>query len=811
MTDPTPISTPRPDARALPLVPLRDMVVFPRMMAPFVVGRASSISALEAALVSADKRIFLAAQRDPKVDEPAQDDIHEVGVVATVVQSLKLPNGHIKVMVEGNHRGRIRSWTPAGAHRDVVVESLELRSGVSGGADVSSYMQKVLGVFEQYAKLSHQLAFEGLLASLKLDDPDVFADMLAGHLPTSIPTPEKQTLLETVNPLERLQKLQDLLEIEIEKINIDRRINNKVKKQMERAQKEYYLNEKIKAIHQELGRKDDKSDEIDELRQKIENAGMPKDVKEKAVAELKRLEAMPNVSAEATVSRNYIDWLVNVPWKKASREAKDLKNAERILNEDHYGLEKVKERILEFLAVRQLVTETKGSILCFVGPPGVGKTSLAKSIAKSLNRKFVRLSLGGVRDEAEIRGHRRTYIGAFPGQIVQLMKKAGTVNPVFLLDEVDKMSMDFRGDPSSALLEVLDPEQNHSFVDHYLDVEYDLSKVMFIATANVVHPIPPALKDRMEIIALSGYTPNEKLAIARQFLVPKQVKENGLTPEQAAFDDGGIYGLIEKYTREAGVRNLEREIASVCRKVARKVVSEEAKGPIVVTAENLPDFLGKAKFRLARKGEKAEIGLSTGLAWTEAGGDVLHIETTLMRGKGNLVLTGQLGDVMQESARAALSYVRSRSEMYGADPDFYEKKDIHVHIPEGAIPKDGPSAGITMATSILSAVTQIPVRKDVAMTGEITLRGKVLPVGGIKEKLLAAFRAGITTIVLPKENEKDLDDLPEEIRNVMEFHLTEDVDEVVRLALEGAPTPFPGKPLVAPADAAPPSSSNVAH
>ncbi|HKC23952.1 MAG TPA: endopeptidase La [Thermoanaerobaculia bacterium] len=799
------------DVKTLALVPLRDMVVFPRMMAPFVVGRASSIAALETALLSTEKWIFLAAQKDPKVDEPGTGDIHEIGVIASVVQSLKLPNGHIKVMVEGISRGRIRGWFTGGSHLAVAVERLEAK--IPGpAADVAPYMQKVLGVFEQYAKLSHHLAFEGLLSSLKLDDPDVFADMLAGHLPTSIATAEKQSLLETANPLERLQKLQDLLEIEIEKINIDRRINNKVKKQMERAQKEYYLNEKIKAIHQELGKKDDRTDEVEELRQKIEKAGMPKETKEKALAELKRLEAMPSVSAEATVSRNYIDWLVNVPWKKASREMKDIKHAEKILNEDHYGLEKVKERILEFLAVRQLVTETKGTILCFAGPPGVGKTSLAKSIAKSLNRKFVRISLGGVRDEAEIRGHRRTYIGAFPGQIIQLMKKAGTINPVFLLDEVDKMSMDFRGDPSSALLEVLDPEQNHTFVDHYLDVEYDLSKVMFIATANVVHPIPPALKDRMEIITLSGYTPNEKLAIAKQFLVPKQIKENGLKPEHATFDDGAIYGLVEKYTREAGVRNLEREIASVCRKVARKVVGKDvADGtPIVVTADNLGNFLGKAKFRLNKKGEKAEIGLATGLAWTESGGDVLHIETTLMRGKGNLVLTGQLGDVMQESARAALSYVRTRAELYGAEPDFYEKKDIHVHIPEGAIPKDGPSAGITMATSILSAVTRIPIRKDLAMTGEITLRGKVLPVGGIKEKLLAAYRAGVTTIILPKENEKDLDDLPEEIRNVMEFHLVDDVDEVVRVSLEGAPSPVSPKVLTAETGTTPPAS-DLAH
>ena len=807
LNDPTlpPVSV----LETLPLVPLRDMVVFPKMMAPFVVGRASSIAALEAALASSAKTIFLSAQRDPKVDEPGPDDVHEIGVVALVVQSLKLPNGHIKVMVEGVERGRIGHWENAGDHRKVGVERLGGRAlSAAQAAELAPYMQKLLGIFEQFAKLSHQLAFEGLLSSLKLDDPDAFADMLAGHLPTSIATAEKQNLLETVSSLERLRKLQDLLEIEIEKINIDRRINNKVKKQMERAQKEYYLNEKIKAIHQELGKKDEKSDEIEELKVKIEQAGMPKETKEKAVAELKRLEAMPNVSAEATVSRNYIDWLVSVPWKKASREMKDIKHAERILNEDHFGLEKVKERILEFLAVRQLVTETKGSILCFAGPPGVGKTSLAKSIAKSLNRKFVRLSLGGVRDEAEVRGHRRTYIGAFPGQIIQLMKKAGTVNPVFLLDEVDKMSMDFRGDPSSALLEVLDPEQNHAFVDHYLDTEYDLSKVMFIATANVVHPIPPALKDRMEILQLSGYTPNEKVAIARQFLVPKQVKENGLQTGQAVFEDGALYGLIEKYTREAGVRNLEREIASVCRKIARKLVGKDVEGPVTVTADNLVSFLGKPKYRLSKKGEKAEIGLATGLAWTESGGEVLQIETTLMRGKGNLVLTGQLGEVMQESARAALSYVRTRAELYGADPDFYEKKDIHVHIPEGAIPKDGPSAGITMATSILSAVTRIPVRKDLAMTGEITLRGKVFPVGGIKEKLLAAYRAGVSTLVLPRENEKDLDDIPEEIRSVLEFHLVDDVDEVLRIALEGAPTPMTPTPVEA---AATTPTGNVAH
>ena len=767
----------------LPLVPLRDMVVFPHMMAPFVVGRESSIHALEAALATPAKRLFLAAQKNPQLDEPSPKDIYSVGVVATVAQSLKLPNGHIKVMVEGVRRARIRSFEELHDYLAVLVEPLPERP--ADPSELKEYMGKVLGLFEQYAKLSHHLAFEGIAASLKIEDPERFADTLAAHLAVS--TAEKQTLLEAESVYERLQKLQDLLEIEVEKVNIDRRINNKVKKQMEKAQKEYYLNEKIKAIHQELGRKDDRTDDVDDLKKKVATAGMPKEVREKAEAELRRLEAMPPVSAEATVSRNYVEWLVGVPWKKASRESKDLSRAEKILNEDHYGLEKVKERILEFLAVRQLVQKTRGSIICFVGPPGVGKTSLAKSIARSLNRKFVRLSLGGVRDEAEIRGHRRTYIGAFPGQIVQMMKKAGTVNPVFLLDEVDKMSSDFRGDPASALLEVLDPEQNSTFVDHYLDVQYDLSKVMFIATANIADPIPPALKDRMEIIPLSGYTPNEKLAIARQFLVPKQIEANGLKPEQIEIGDDTVLAIVTAHTREAGVRNLEREIGSVCRKVARRIVQKKAETPIRVTPENLRDFLGKAKFRNRRKGEISEIGVATGLAWTEAGGEILSIETSLLKGKGNLTLTGSLGDVMQESARAGVSYVRSRAEMYDADPNFHEKFDIHIHVPEGAIPKDGPSAGITMAVSLFSAVTKIPVLKDVAMTGEVTLRGKVLPVGGIKDKMLAAFRAGIRTVILCAENDKDLDDLPEEIRNEMEFHLVSNMDEVIKVAMEGVP------------------------
>jgi ATP-dependent Lon protease len=650
------------------------------------------------------------------------------------------------------------------------------------------------------------------MSTLKLDDPDRFADVLSAHL--MVATPEKQSLLELLSPYERLQRLHDLLDVEIEKINIDKRINVKVKKQMEKAQKEYYLNEKIKAIHQELGRKDDKGDELAELKEKIESAGLPEAAKEKAEQELKRLEAMPPVSAEATVSRNYIDWLVSVPWKKKSREQKDLKKGEEILDADHYGLEKIKERILEFLAVRQLIGQSKTTIICFVGPPGVGKSSLAKSIARATGRKFVRLSLGGVRDEAEVRGHRRTYIGAFPGQIIQMMKKAGTVNPVFLLDEIDKMSTDFRGDPSAALLEVLDPEQNDSFLDHYMDVDYDLSKVMFIATANVSHPIPAALKDRMEIISLSGYTPNEKLAIAKQFLVGKQLEAHGLKADEVTFEDDALKTLIERYTREAGVRNLEREVGAVCRKLARKVVQEGKDAvDMNVTSKMVEEFLGKAKHRPRRKNEEAEIGVSTGLAWTEVGGELLETEIGVMRGKGKLTLTGQLGEVMQESARAAVSYLRSRADLLGVDPSFNETNDLHIHVPEGAIPKDGPSAGITMATALVSALTEIPVRKDLAMTGEITLRGKVLPVGGIKDKVLAAFRAGITEVILPKENEKDLEDIPQEVRDVLSFHLVESMDEVLRLALEGEVTPLPQREgKLGDAAAEPPvRSDSVAH
>jgi ATP-dependent Lon protease len=639
-----------------------------------------------------------------------------------------------------------------------------------------------------------------MIAAVRMEDPAKLTDTIAANLQLSIE--EKQELLEIFDPADRLTRIADVLDVEIEKLNMDRTIQSRVKRQMERAQKEYYLNEKIKAIQKELGRGE--KSEFDELKKKVENAGMPKEVKDKALQELKKLEAMPPMSAESTVSRNYLDWLLAVPWKKRSKEIRNISRAEKVLNEDHYGLEKIKERILEFLAVRQLVKNPKGSILCFVGPPGVGKTSLGMSIAKATGRKFVRMSLGGVRDEAEIRGHRRTYIGALPGQIIQMMKKAGTKNPVFMLDEVDKMSMDFRGDPSAALLEVLDPEQNYMFVDHYLDVEYDLSQVFFVATANVLHTIPPALQDRMEVLRLHGYTEPEKVEIAKQFLVKKQMEQAGLNDKNIKFTDDAITTLIRNYTREAGVRNLEREIGNICRKIARKVVKEGAEYTVTVTAENVNDFLGVLKFRDSLAHEKSEIGLVTGLAWTEVGGSILSTEATVVDGKGGKpILTGKLGDVMQESAQAAITYVRSRWQRLGLARDFYRNIDIHIHVPEGAIPKDGPSAGITIATAIASALSKIPVRRDIAMTGEITLRGKVLAIGGLKEKLLAAHRAGLFEVLLPKDNEKDLPDVPENLRNAMKLHFVDTMDQVLTIALE---QPLPQVDI--PADASQPIPLN---
>ncbi len=770
---------------SLPIVPLRDMVVFPHMMAPFVVGRQPSVVALEHALARHDKRIFLATQRDPKIDQPGADDVYQLGVVARVVQHLQLASGNIKVMVEGQQRARIVDVV---SEDECLTAELELIESPSASGDsVASYMHGLVELFQEYAKLSHHLSVEGVLASLQTQNPNEFADILAAHLMVS--TAEKQALLELIHPLERLQKLNDLLDVEIEKLNIDRRINSRVKKQMEKAQREYYLSEKIKAINEELGRNDN-TEELEELRTRVEESGMSEEARDKALTELKRLEGMPPVSAEAGVSRNYVEWLLAVPWKKSSEEIRDTSAAEQVLDEDHYGLEKPKERILEFLAVRQMTETPSGTILCFVGPPGVGKTSLAKSIARATGREFVRLSLGGVRDEAEIRGHRRTYIGAFPGQIVQMMRKAGTVNPVLLLDEVDKMATDFRGDPAAALLEVLDPEQNHVFHDHYLDVEYDLSRVFFICTANVTHTIPPALLDRMEQIRLSGYTTQEKLEIARHFLIPKQLEKHGLQTRSVHWTDDGVLSCIEQYTREAGVRNLEREIASTCRKVVRRILKEgserEDGKEILVGPEAVAELLGRPKYRKQQVEEEPAVGLATGLAWTQTGGEILHTEVTLMPGKGKVTLTGQLGDVMQESAQAALSFVRSRSEALELDPAMFGETDVHVHVPEGAIPKDGPSAGTALATALVSAFTKIPVRQDVAMTGEITLRGRVLPVGGIKEKVIAAYRLGIREVILPEENEKDMDDIPAEVREGMTFRCIDHMDTVLEHALTRA-------------------------
>ena len=769
------------DLRKLPMMPIRDRVIFPYMMTPFVVGRESSVRALEEALTG-DRKIFLATQHDAGIDEPRPEDIYSVGTIGNIVQSVKMPDGNIKVLVEGLERAKAVEMNDTDGFFVATVRVANRQLEVN--PQIETVMQRVTSLFEQYVKLQQSLNYETMIAAVRMDEPAKLSDTIAANLQLSIE--EKQELLDIFDPSERLSRVADVLDIEIEKLNMDRSVQSRVKRQMERAQKEYYLNEKIKAIQKELGRGE--KSEFDELRKKIDGAGMPKDVFDKAIQELKKLEAMPPMSAESTVSRNYLDWLLAVPWKKRSKETRSIDHAEKVLNADHYGLEKIKERILEFLAVRQLVKNPKGSILCFVGPPGVGKTSLGMSIAKATGRKFVRMSLGGVRDEAEIRGHRRTYIGALPGQIIQSMKKAGTKNPVFMLDEVDKMASDLRGDPASALLEVLDPEQNTSFMDHYLDVEYDLSQVLFVATANVLHTIPAPLQDRMEILRLHGYTEAEKLEIAKQYLVKKQREATGLSEKNAIFSDAALVDIIRGYTREAGVRNLEREIGNVCRKVARRVVRNGAKHKEDIADSNLNEFLGVAKFRDSQLHETSEIGLVTGLAWTEVGGSILSTEVQVLDGKGKLTLTGQLGDVMQESAQAALSYIRSRAQHLGLPRDFYRNLDIHVHVPEGAIPKDGPSAGITIATALASALAKIRVRRDIAMTGEITLRGKVLPIGGLKEKLLAAHRAGIFEAILPRANEKDLADLPENLRSVMKLHFVDQMDDVLRIALE-APLP----------------------
>src|SRR6201981_1377960 len=698
------------DTKRVPIVPLRYMVIFPEMMHPFIVGREASVRALEDALAG-DKKIFLVTQHDASIDDPKPEEIYQGGTLANIVQSVKLPDGNIKVLVEGTERAKIVQVASEEGFFRATIRTLPVKAEPS--PELQQASSRVTNLFEQYVKLSQSLNYDTMIAAVRVEDAGKLSDAIAANL--QIPVEEKQELLELFEPMERLNRIGDILEVEIEKLNVDRSINTRVKRQMERAQKEYYLNEKLKAIQKELGRGE--ANEIEQLKKKIETSGMPEGPQEKAMQELKRLEMMPPMSAESTVSRNYLDWVLAVPWKKRSKEIRDINRAEEILSQDHYGLEKIKDRILEYLAVRQLVKNPKGSILCFLGPPGVGKTSLAMSIGRATGRKFVRVSLGGVRDEAEIRGHRRTYIGALPGQIIQMMRKAGTVNPVFVLDEVDKMSTDFRGDPSAALMEVLDPELNHSFTDHYLDVEYDLSKVMFVCTANVLHTIPQPLQDRMEILRLGGYTAQEKMEIAKRFLVRRAREATGLTDENLTFQDEGLLHIIRHYTHEAGVRSLEREIQNISRKVARKVVTESAETvKVEITAANAGEYLGILKYREFWLEKHNEIGLTTGLAWTEVGGTVLATEATLMEGKGRLTLTGKLGDVMQESAQAAMSYVGSRSHAFGLPKDFYRPIDIHVHVPEGAIPKDGPSAGITMATSLVSALTHIPVRCDVAMT-----------------------------------------------------------------------------------------------
>jgi len=770
------------DILRLPMVPIRDVVIFPFTKVAFKIGRPGSVRALDQALAS-DRTIFLATQHDASIDEPSPEQIYGVGTVARILQAQRQENGQTKVVVEGRERATtIRIENDNGAFTATVRRA---PAAAEAGPRVEALMQRVGQLVEQHVRLAPEAQTDALQTALRNPDPSHLADALASQLKVSVE--DKQGLLEIFSAFGRLQRLVELLESEVDKRQLDRTIQARVKRQMEKAQKEYYLNEQIKAIHKELGRKDEKA-EMEELRRRIEEAGMSEEAKEKATQELHRLEAMPPMSAEGTVSRTYIDWLLSVPWKQRSKEIKDIVKAEEVLNEDHYGLEKIKDRILEHLAVRQLVKSPKGSILCFVGPPGVGKTSLGKSIARATGRKFVRLSLGGVRDEAEVRGHRRTYIGALPGQIIQMMKKAGTVNPLILLDEVDKLGADFRGDPSAALLEVLDPEQNSTFMDHYLDVEYDLSKVFFIATANVLHTIPPALQDRLEILRLSGYTEREKLEIAKRHLARKQAEGSGLKAEQVEFTDGGLLEIIRHYTREAGVRNLEREIGSCCRKIARRLVGEgSAEGfRVSVTPEAAREMLGPLKFRQQGVAAESEVGLAVGLAWTEVGGEVLQIEATLTNGRGGVTLTGKLGEVMQESAQAALTCVKARAERLGTDIEHIRKRDLHVHIPEGAIPKDGPSAGVTMATAMASALTRVPVRRDVAMTGEITLRGRVLPVGGVKEKLLAAHRVGITTVLIPKENAKDLEEVPEEVRADLTIELIETIDEALALALESA-------------------------
>ncbi len=762
---------------ALPLIPLRDMIVFPSLVVPLFVGRDHSVAALDAAL-RAEHMVVLVTQRDPMVQEPGPDDLYEVGCVATIIQELKLPDGSAKVLVEGLKRVTITGYTMREPHVQVTVEVIEDRP--EADLEAQAVMRAILDDFEEAGQLGKPVPDEILMAARAIEEPGRLADYIAFHL--SLRVEDKQEILEALDPKERLRKTSEFLRHEMQILEIGSKIQSRVKESMSKSQREYFLHEQLKAIQQELGQYDETQAEIEEYRQKIAESGMPETVAEKALKELGRLEKMPQAAAETGVIRTYLDWLTGLPWTVSDEEDLDLVEAKRILDEDHYGLDKVKERILEYLAVHQLTDQMRGPILCFVGPPGVGKTSIGKSIARALSRKFVRMSLGGVRDEAEIRGHRRTYVGALPGRIIQSIDQAGTNNPVFMMDEIDKVGADFRGDPTSALLEVLDPEQNNSFQDHYLEVPFDLSDVMFITTANLLDPIPPALKDRMEVINFPGYTEDEKLNIARKYLVPKQLRENGLRPALLKINDSAIREIVRRYTREAGVRNLEREIASICRQVARKVVEGRTERTSV-TAKTVHEYLGPAKFTFGLAEKKDEVGVSTGLVWTEVGGDVIFIEATKMKGKGDLTLTGQLGDVMRESAQAAVSWIRANATTLGIDPDFLQSYDIHIHVPAAAIPKDGPSAGITMATALASVLTGSRVRREIAMTGEITLRGHVLPIGGLKEKLLAAHRAGIATVLIPKENMRDLELVPEKVRTEMEIVPVERMAEVLKRAL----------------------------
>jgi ATP-dependent Lon protease len=761
-----------------PLLPLRDVVVFPNMVVPLFVGREKSIKALEYSM-SHQKEIFLAAQKDAKVDDPSPLDIYLVGTLGTVLQLLKLPDGTVKALIEGKERGRIENFVDK--QEFFMVEVSKLKSSYDANLETRAIMRSISASFEEYAKLNEKISQEIVSAVTSIEDPVRQADTVAGYL--TMKGTEKQKLLELEDLNQRLEGIYAKLVGEIDILKLEQRLRKRVKKQMEKTQKDYYLNEQMRAIHKEMGTQDSHKAELDELEKKIKQKKLSKEANARVRQEFKKLKMMSPMSAEATVVRNYIDWIISLPWHDKTRVKLDIKEAEDILDQDHYGLEKPKERILEYLAVQSLTKKIKGPILCLVGPPGVGKTSLAKSVARATGRNFIRLSLGGVRDEAEIRGHRRTYIGALPGKIIQFLKKAKSNNPVFCLDEVDKMSTDFRGDPSAALLEVLDPEQNFAFNDHYLDLDYDLSDVFFITTANNLHNIPLPLQDRMEIIRLPGYTELEKLNIAKQFLVKKQVNENGLKLENISFSDTAILNIIRNYTREAGVRNLEREISSICRKVAREVVKCGEDSKISVTAQSINKYLGVTKYRYGRAEEKDLIGVATGLAWTEFGGELLQTETTIMPGKGNLSLTGKLGEVMQESAKAAISYVRSRARQLKLPDNFYEKVDIHVHVPEGAIPKDGPSAGITIATTIISALLRKPVNRDIAMTGEITLRGTVLPIGGLKEKILAAHRGMISKVLIPLQNKKDIDEIPNKILKKVELILVDNMDEVLKNAL----------------------------